>query len=269
MSNQSATGEFFKEITLDSSQARTGTLNRPVFYFDNFMDDLDFVHVSRVILPTTYYVFSSPSYVSMTINGQTATWPAGNYTSTEWIAVLQSTSAATAVALTVSYSNVTGRLTFSGNTTLTLGFGTTQRVWELLGFNAGNNTNGTSTITAPNVANFSGPNYAVLRARMASVFNGTSIYFSEILNDTSAEDRFIMVPIDQNRNSVVFYTSIPNRYFEWFDTQTRSMEFYFTLGTRSETLDFNGASFQIQLAGYARGTMYQQKLAQNVRHLQR
>lgn len=255
--------QFYKEVTLDSREFRTGDLNRPTFYFEHFMDDMDYLNLSRVIMPVTYYVFTSPSYNSMTINNVLVTWPPGNYTAAEWIAVIVAAPAATAVALSITYSFITNKLTFTGNVPLIFGFDNTQLAHVHLGFNAGASSNGTSTFVTPNAVQFSGPNYAVLHTRIASVFNGKSIYFSKVLSDNSPEDKFIIVPITTNRNEVVFYESLDNRFFEWFDSQTRSLEFYFTLGTRTEVLNFNGHSFQIKMGGYTKEPAATEKQSRN------
>jgi hypothetical protein len=257
--------QFYKEITLDSADFRTGSLNRPTFYFDSFMDTFDYVIPTRITVPTTYYVFSSPSYVSCTINGTAVTWAAGNYTPAEWISVVQPQVS----GLTITYSAITNKLTFTAGSTVTVAFSATQKAWELLGFNAGSNSNGTTTLTSPNVVQFSGPNYLVLHSRIASVFNNSSIYFSKSITSGVQEDKFIMVPVDVNRNSVIYYTALPQRFFEWFDSSTRSLEFYFTLGQREELVDFNGATFQIKLAGYSRDDMSTDFENRNVRVLTR
>jgi hypothetical protein len=61
--------QLYKEITLDSSDFRTGSLNKPIYQFNGFMDELDYIHVERAVIPTTYYVFSAPRYTSMSVNG--------------------------------------------------------------------------------------------------------------------------------------------------------------------------------------------------------
>lgn len=262
MSNQSLTHEFYKEITCDSRHFRSGTRDKPLFYFESFMDDMDFVHVSTAVVPTTYYVFSSPTYNTLVINNNTATIPEGNYTVTEWIAAIQTTGAASSVGLTINYNAITNKLTFTGTSPLTF---SSTGMHEMIGLNPGNNTNGTTTFVSPNCVNFSGPNYVVLHARMASTFNGSSIYFTKELSSADAEDKWIMIPIDQNRNSSVIYNTLPNRYFEWFDTTTRHIELYFTLGHRTETLRFNGEPFQVSLAGYTRNTMSILPVNQNMK----
>jgi len=259
--------EFYKEVTLDSADFRIGSINQPTFYFDSFIDDFDYMKPTRVIVPTTYYVFSSPSYVSMTFNGVGIAWPAGNYTPAEWIAVVQPL---LPVGADVAYSPVTNKLTFTHTSPITITFSNSQKAWELLGFNAGSNTNGTTTLTSTNVIKFSGPNYLVLHSRIASVFNNSSIYFSKAQKEVSKEDRFVIIPVEANRNSVIFYSSIPLRFFEWFDTSSKTIEFYFTLGQREEIVDFNGETFQIKLAGYSHDQgMSFRRGNRNVRSLQR
>jgi len=249
---------FYKEVSLDSASFKTGSTDRPTFYFNTFMDDMDYMCISKVILPTTYYVFSSPSYVGCTIGGTVVSWPQGNYTPEEWIAVVQPQ----VVGLTITYSLITGKLTFAKAGAFSIVFGATEKTYELIGFPAGT-TSGTNTIVAPFIADFSGPNYCVLHTRLASVFNGSSIYFSETAEDVG-QDRLKMIPIDANRNSIVIYRNEREEYFEWFDTQCRNLEFYFTLGTRKELMTFNGNSFQLVISGQSSTTADYEKNSNNV-----
>lgn len=257
---------FFKEVTYDSGHFVSGNSNKGVFKFGTFMNDLDYLYVNTVILPTTYYVFSSPGYVSMTINATNVVWPAGNYTPAEWIAVV----APQVAGLTITSSDITNKLTFTHAANPTITFSATQKSWEMLGFPAaGTYTNGTTTLTPANVIQFSGPNYAILHARVASVLNDTSLYFSSqtanlAVSETVVRDKFMMIPIDQNRNSVVVYQMVPDRYLEWFDASTREMEFYFTLGSRTEVLDLNGTTFQIKMSGYSHQYLSTEKQNANV-----
>lgn len=257
---------YYKEITLNSADRRTGTLDRPLFYFDTFMDEMDSFSISRVILPTTYYVFTSPNYISMTLNGTSVTWDAGNYTPSEWIAVV----AAQVPAVTITYSQVTGLLKMTGATVNASFNAATEFAWQLLGFASAAGTNGGFTsFTLPNVAQFSGPNFCYLRSKIASVFNGSNLYFSKALGDSSQEDKLLMIPIDQNRNSVVNYITVADRYFDWADSQTRTLEFYFTLGDRStEVMSFNGVPFQLVVTGFSSQFYTTEKVSQNINLVQ-
>jgi hypothetical protein len=254
----SAQHQFYKEISLDSFNRRTGTLNRPVFTFNNSMASLDYIQVNRVIVPTTYYVFTAPLNTQLTINGTNVSWAAGNYTPAEWIAVVQPQ----IPSVTITYSNITNKLTFTHATNnITFSALFQSRLNLLLGIDFVNT--GVTSYTAPRVVQFSGPNYLVLRARMASNFNDSSIFFHRRLTIPPIQDNFIMVPITENRNGVVFYENTNDQYFEWFDASTREMEFYFTLGDSTEEIDFNGASFQIKLTGYSYNPMTTDRLNTN------
>lgn len=253
---------YYKEITLNSADLRTGSIDRPIFQFDTFMDTLDTLSISRVILPTTYYVFTSPNYVSMTINGTNYSWAAGNYTTSEWIAAL----AVLVPSVLITYSSITGLLTFTA-ASVNISFNSANEfAWQLLGFASAAGTNGAVAVsfTCPFAAQFSGPNFCYLRAKIASVFNGANLYFSRQLGDNSQEDKLLMVPIDQNRNSVVFYITVADRYFDWADSSTRQLEFYFTLGNRTELMSFNGVPFQIVLTGYSSQYFITQRMSQNI-----
>jgi hypothetical protein len=246
--------QFYKEITLDSSDFRTGSLNKPTYQFNGFIDDLDYIHIERAVIPTTYYVFTSPSYTGMWVNNARITWPAGNYTPTEWIAAVQPQ--VTSLGVSIAYSPITNKLSFtfaSPNPSNQVAFISTDKAYELLGLNPGVNltfNNLGVVVESPNACNFSGPNFITLRSNLASVFNGSSIYFSR-KNETTPEDAFIIIPITENRNSVVFYESQPDKFFQWDDTNTRNIEFYCTLGNRDEVMNFNGESFQVKIVGFS------------------
>lgn len=248
--------QFYKEITLDSSDYRTGSLNKPTYQFNGFIDDLDYIHIERCVIPTTYYVFSAPFYVSMSVNGTLVEWGPGNYTPTEWITAIQPQ--LTPLGVTVGYNpirNVLGFTFASLAPTNRISFLVTQKAYELLGFNVGDNFDTDypelgNTVISPKVCNFSGPNFITLRSNLASVFNGSSIYFSK-KTETTPEDAMIIIPITENRNSVVFYESQPDKFFQWDDTSTRNIEFYCTLGNRDEVINFNGESFQVKIVGFS------------------
>jgi hypothetical protein len=245
--------QFYKEITLDSSDFRTGSINRPTFQFNGFIDDLDYIHVERCVIPTTYYVFTSPNYIGMTVNGEAISWPAGNYTPTEFIAAVEYQLSLIGVIL--SYDPVRNKLKFRFSSTSTghyVSFSSSQKAYEMLGFLPGLNQipEISNEMYSPRVCNFSGPNFITLRSNIASVFNGSSIYFSKKA-ETTPEDAFIIIPITENRNSVVFYESQPDKFFQWDDTSTRNIEFYCTLGNRHEIIDFNGESFQVKIVGFS------------------
>lgn len=242
--------EFYKEITLDSANFRYGSKNKPAFFFNTFMDDMDYINVAKVIVPTTYYVFTS-EYTSCTINGTAVSWPVGNYTPAEWISTINTTYPA--LGVTITYSSITNKLTFTGGASFSIVFTSAQLASEYLGFSNGTFNSTANVITSPNCVQFSGPNYLILHTKMASVFNDSSIYFSpsQPVGVPETRDKMTIIPVTENRNSVVFYDLVLDRHFEWLDSSTRNIEFYFTLGNRSDIVDFNGTSFQVKLTGFS------------------
>ena len=243
-------GEFYKEVNLDSGSFRYGSVNKPTFYFNTFMDDMDYLNVGKVIVPTTYYVFTS-AYTSCTINNVAVSWPQGNYTPAEWITTIGGLYPA--LGITITYSPITNKLTFTGLAAFTIVFGASELASTYLGFTTGTFSSSGNSIVSPNVVQMSGPNYLILHARIASVFNDNSIYFTptQALGVAESRDKMCIIPITENRNSVMVYDMVLDHFFEWLDTSTRNIEFYFTLGTRQEVVDFNGSTFQIKLTGYS------------------
>lgn len=237
----------YQQLTLSSDDFNYGNRNQPIFTFAHVIDELDYLQVSRVIVPTTYYVFST-GYTSCTINGTAVSWGVGNYTPSEWISVVSPQVA----GLTISYSDITNKLTFSAAGTITITFSNTQFAWELLGLNAGTNTNGTNTFTTPNVVSFSGPNYLLLRSSLASVFNQNSLTFSA--STIYGNNVLCMIPITENRNSVILFQETIDRYFTWPTQGTKRIDLYFTLGQRSTPVDFNGQPFQVVLGSFTSRT---------------
>jgi hypothetical protein len=86
---------------------------------------------------------------------------------------------------------------------------------------------------------------------MAGVFNNEEIYFSNTTVTTTGGDILAMIPIDQNRNSVVYYIDASNHMFPWKTVGNKRFSMYFSLGRRTDVLDFNGIPFQVRLHGYS------------------
>ena len=264
------TSYWYRELTFNSDDFKFNTQNSPGFVFDQQIQDISLLQVHRVIIPTTYYVFSAPYYVSCTINGQSVSWPAGNYSATSWIATVLPLLTNT----NITYSSVTGRITISttnastasisfvGNPTPPATTPPPELAWEILGFNRGTTSNGTSTITAPRVAQFSGPNFMYLRSStLASVVNNETMSYSASTTNVNATPLFnqqdnilAMIPIDENTGGVVNYVNDSARFLWFSPTTLRRVDFYFTLGNRSFPVDFNGIPFQIRLACYSKDT---------------
>lgn len=250
----------YREIVLDSADYNYGDKNSPIFQFDYDIDNSNYFQIHRLIIPTSYYVFDS-SRTAITVNGVPYTWPAGNYTAAEWCSLLTST----LPTITVTYSESTGKLTFKNTgapgSQFPITFTNTQHAYDVLGFDQNviylsALVGGVHTIEAPYVANFSGPNYMYLRSDIAGVFNGNEIYFSNTNVTVTGGDILAMIPIDQNRNSVVHYIDHTPYLFQWNSQGNKKLSFYFTLGKRIDPVDFNGESFQMRITGYSDGNDY-------------
>ncbi len=236
----------YSQISFNSSDFVDGSLNRPVFSFSRAIDLYpDFFRVKWCQFPTSYYVFTS-AYTSCTINGTAVTWPQGNYTPSEWLAVVNPQ----LTNILGTYNAVTNRLVFTHTlgTALTITFSGSQAAWELLGFNSGVNT-GASPYTSPRGCLFGGPNYMYLHSTFSSVFNQEKFINTGALRSSSFNDVLTMIPITEDRNSVCLYQSSDDEYFYVPTTHTHRIDFYFTLGERTEIVDFNGLSFQVVMSG--------------------
>lgn len=247
-------GYSYKEIILNSEDFTYGSKNAPIFHFEQVIDDSDFFQVHRVTVPFSYYVFDS-GRTSMTVNGVPYTWPQGNYTPNEWVAVMANLLPATMIC---SWDAVTNKISFKNtlNAPFNVTFAASEKANVELGFPTGDTAAvsfGTYYLaTAPFVCNFSGPNFLYLRSNTASIFNNTEMFFSRNNIDTSnSGDILAMIPLEGNRNTVTNYVDQTNNFFQWKTIGNKRLEFYFTLGNRPERVNFNGQSFQLRLHGFS------------------
>jgi len=249
----------YREIILNSQDFSYGTLDRPIFQFNQEIDDSEYFQVHRVTVPFTYYVFNSQR-VSMTVDGITYVWPEGNYTASDWVGYMAGKLPANIIC---TWDAITNRITFSNtlNVSFSVQFTANQLAYEELGFRVGTTNSvpaGTAhVITAPFTANFSGPNFLYLRSPQASIFNNTEMFFSASTtgsNDAdsiSNGDILAMIPIETNRNGVTHYIDNSGHFFQWKTYGNKRFEYYFTLGNRKEPLNFNGQPFQLRLHGFS------------------
>lgn len=234
----------YRQLYLNSADFYTGSTNNPTFSFNHELSDFDYIKLEEVIVPFTYYVFSSPSNVSCTINGVNVVWPAGNYTPSEWIAVV----VPQVVGLSITYSGITGKMTFTHTTNpVVITFSASQQAFDLLGLRAGTNTNGTTTFVTPDVCRFAGPNFLYLRSSIASTFNRDELYYSQQSQQVVPYPNNILaaIPVTVGRYEVSFYTSNVQSFLEWNSITDKKFDMYFTLGNRTEVVDFNGHTFQL------------------------
>lgn len=244
---------MYTEIVLNSEDYASGSKNRPEFQFDQIIDDSEYFQVHRVTVPFSYYVFDS-SRTSITVNGTTYTWTSGNYTASEWVSMMALKLPATMIC---SWDVITNKISFTNTlgASFSVTFPSNTYAYEELGFTSTGSTSilvgANHVVTAPNVANFSGPNFLYLRSPMASIFNNSEMFYSYSTKPNISNDILAMIPIDENRNSVINYVDQSNHLFQWKTRGDKRFSFYFTLGNRTQQLDLNGQSFQLRLHGYS------------------
>ena len=235
-------------LHLSSGDFQYGDKNKPTFIFEHEIDNFDSLRVTRAIIPATYYVFGA-GYTSCTIQGTVVSWPQGNYTPAEWIGLVQPQVA----GLTITYSDTTGKFTFTSASNITLSFSATELAWELIGANSGSSTPGTTSYTLPNTAQMSGPNYLYLHASNANFFNRSSMVYSNCAKRTQTQpnDILAMIPITVNRWGLIEYKEDDSvdAQFRWDTISDKQLTFYLTLGDRTTVLDLNGSTYQLWING--------------------
>lgn len=236
----------YSEVSFSSGDFVDGNKNRPVFTFNQAIDTYpDFFKIKLVQFPFTYYVFSA-GYTSCTINGTSVSWPQGNYTPSEWLAVINPQ----LTNISGTYNTSQNKLVFTHSlgTALTISFSGAELAWQHLGFNSGVNT-GASPFTSPNVVSFSGPNYVYLRSTFSSVYNQAKFINTRNTVSGAFGDVLSLIPVNVDRNQVSLYQPQDDEFFLVPSTNTQRIDFYFTLGERTTVLDFNGETFQVILTG--------------------
>lgn len=243
----------YSEIILNSEDFSSGNKNRPEFQFDQIIDDSEYFQVHRVTIPFSYYVFDAER-TSITVNAVTYTWEPGNYTASEWISMMALKLPATMIA---SWDVITNKITFTNTlgAAFSVTFPANTYAYEELGFpstgTASISVGPNHVVTAPFVANFSGPNFLYLRSPMASIFNNSEMFYSYSTKPNISNDILAMIPVDENRNSVINYVDQSNHLFQWKTVGQKRIKFYFTLGNRTTPIDLNGQPFQLRLHGYS------------------
>lgn len=278
------------EYALDSADANTtpdssfSSLNWPLFILSSPLFNIAALKVLEAEIPFTYYIFNS-SNNTFWINEYTGavtpgTWvqitiPVGNYTAdnlaTELVALLDAASLV-GNTYTVTYSGPsstpsTGKYTITASggvasNPFVLRFGTTTgdtgltnpRLW--LGFNAGDTLSGYSglhsSLTAPNIAQVTGPNYLYLNCRILG--SGVKVLLPAVtdsLGGAVAGSRIARIPVDVQPGGTIYYTDPAPTM--WFDLENLNnlaqIDFYFTMGNLAVPLplDFNGSNFSLKL----------------------
>ena len=230
-------------------------------------------------IPFSYYIFkSSNNTFTLRENGAgggtTITIPEGNYTSSQIISGLSSLmTAATTVGATytVSISNTTNKLTFTGSggtlANFALVFGsvggtgnTSPRLY--LGFEGGITPSVGLTLTAPNPVNLSGANYLYLNSLAIGSLLDCNLAFGSVnLGGGNGSIQVARIPVNASPGDTIYYNDpIPDF---WFDVgvieNLQSFDLYLSLGNQGSTativpLALNGLNFSVKVGILRRKT---------------
>ncbi|MFA7327752.1 MAG: hypothetical protein WC121_13880 [Candidatus Kapaibacterium sp.] len=268
---------------LQSYNSQYTNSNWPKFLLGKPLNNVAAIKILEAQIPFSYYVFNTSNNTfqlqEFTSNGSVPSAianvviPPGNYFMDSFpdvLALALEDASPNNFLYAVTYSAVTQKLTIiSGNNALsnyfTLTFGsnyldkgvTNPRI--MLGFNAavnnshpGNGSLDSQNITAPMVAQITGPNYIYINSRTLGPLMKTFLPGNGIVNPTGAGadgPHMAKLPMTVNPNTVFNWID-PNPLM-WFDvgntTFSGAFDFYITLGTNETPLDFNGNAFSLKL----------------------
>ena len=236
-------------------------LNWPSFYVGgkNPLSRVKGMKILSAEIPFSYYVFTLDNNTFEVATTASGPWisvaiPVGNYTKDTILPVLKSViEAAIAGTITVTYNASTLKLLFASTASLYFRFVANElaspRLW--LGFNAGVlGFTGAGSISAPNVALLSGPNYLYINSVMFGQLTNNYLPtgFSKVNGNTGPQ--IAKVPVNCDSGEIIYYTDPdPQKYFDIGDSNTiQKIDFYLSVGTSETVLDLNGLSFSLKLA---------------------
>ncbi len=238
----------YVEVHFDSSYFETGGNNDvPRYVFDTQLKNIRGLQVLSAELPFSYYVFDSQNCtITISLGGGAATTytlAVGNYTVSEWISQM----AILVPAITITYSPITNKLTFTAAQTITITFDA-NGMNDMIGFNVPGQASfgGTTTVTSPNGCNFSGPNYIVVHCNLGCLLQQRLLTTSPT-NLANSNNVIGHIPVNRNRNDVIYYECPTNHYFDIDLPIFNYIEFYFTLGKRLTPMSFNGVPVSLKL----------------------
>lgn len=252
------------EFNMDSNSRDAGTNDNPRFVIAPILDNVLGVKLISAQIPFSYYVFNSRNNTfTLTSTGGgpfTVTIPVGNYTVTSLAVALAA--AMNAVnpggAYSVTYSATTGRFTITSGTggySFTLTFtdpgllldegpgALSPRLW--IGFPAGASTSTAGSLTAPYVANVTGPTYLLVLASL-----GARIAKNVRVNGLNSEDPPVLakIPVNVNPGGLILFNDPSESYaFDMSDSFLQEMEFSLHFGDSNLPVEMNGQPWSLVL----------------------
>lgn len=262
----------YYEFELDSLDASVATdtsyssLDWPTYQLATPVPNLAAIKILEVQIPFSFYTINSSNNTftltdTTPLTNAVITIPVGNYNTTTLMTVL--TTALNAVgsagSYSITYAAATGLFTFvkTGGASFTFTFGTTGDLGATnprfnLGFNAGANTTASNTLTAPNVANVSGPNYLYLNSRAFGAQLNLLLPRGAVqLGSGTNGPQIAKIPINVQPGGVIYWSDPdPQKWFTFEDLPLLpQFDFYLTVGNNATPLvtSLNGLSFSVKM----------------------
>jgi hypothetical protein len=260
---------LYTELELDSLDADgpassgASKLDWPIFSFEPQQNVYAF-KILEVQIPFSYYVISTENQTFIWSNGITtyaATIPIGNYTTTTLTPALTTALNASlpgsSRTFTVTYSDLTGKLTFAATGAFSFQFGAPTNSGNknprlILGFPGGETFSSGLTLVAPNAALVTGPNYIYVNSQQLGGLVQAVLPAGAVnLANGGRGPQVAKVGVNANPSGVILWSDPdPQKWFSLQDIGSlNSLDFYLTLGNNSAQtpLRLNGLSFSIKV----------------------
>lgn len=187
---------------VNSKDRTSGTITNSVYTTSGFPTQaVKMITLESIEFPFSFYIFNSTNNVITFNEGGsdlTATITPGNYTETQLAAEIKTQmEAAGALTYTVTYSDITLKLTIAATGAFSLNWAnSTSLAYKLLGWNNAN-TSSSATQVAPNALNIAGTNSIYISIRNWVQRNITS----------SLGSFSFKVPVNTSSGDIIFYTN--------------------------------------------------------------
>lgn len=257
----------YMEFQLDSWDASAGSsalyssADWPIFYMGGTPPaNVVALKIIEVQIPYSWYSINSKNNTfQLTVTGHaavTVTITPGNYTSATLAAELKTRMDAVAPGghiFTVTYASATQKFTFtiSGAGTFTVTFGNyVNSPAMFLGFRPSETfpAIAANSVTAPNAALISGPNYLYVNSRRYGQISNLFLPQGAIGGGVEGP-QMAKIPINVGSGGVIYWQDPDPQ--KWFDVGTlinlERIDFFLTLGNTDTIIELNGLSFSLKL----------------------
>lgn len=249
-----AGGQFWKNT---SSAANELIFSWPKFYWTEKSPNIAAIKIVSAEIPNVWDAISLGNNTLIYTTGgvpNTITVPVGTYTGAALATQLQTLISAITAGMTVTWNATTLQFTFTQTISAvawSLSFPTKNTLYYIVGFIAGSTNSAVgvgSTVVSTVVANITGPYYVYLNSRTL----GPLINFNLADGNVAASGgpQIARIPVDVNKNSVIFYKDPnPNFFFDYFTQNAMEVfDLYLSLGSDQEQtpLDMKGVPWSVK-----------------------